>query len=334
VLERADWSALAAMLRYRRPHNSKTERKFINRFLRPLGVIEDDFGNLMLEIGDNPRVMFCAHTDTVHRSGGKQECSAAEGSGLVRLHPDERISNCLGADNTAGVWLLMELIKAGTPGLYVFHRGEECGGLGSRWIAEHTPGVLAGIEIAIAFDRRGTTSVITHQFGGRTCSDAFANSFIAASCMPLRKDDGGTFTDTASYSDLISECTNISVGFDHEHSPRETLDVCHLAKLLASLLSLDWSSLVAARDPREPDEEDRFNYFTGVGDRWGTHSGWLDDDAYDFPATSERKRQGPSLLSLVESYPALVADILEQYGYDSETLADELSSYGAGGKGL
>jgi hypothetical protein len=41
-------------------------------------------------------------------------------------------SNCLGADCTTGVWLILEMIKANVPGVYVIHSDEEVGGKGAR----------------------------------------------------------------------------------------------------------------------------------------------------------------------------------------------------------
>ena len=46
---------------------------------------------------------------------------------------------------------MREMILAGIPGLYVFHRNEESGGAGSDWIARETPWELHGIKAAIAF---------------------------------------------------------------------------------------------------------------------------------------------------------------------------------------
>src|SRR3546814_16306749 len=79
----------------------------------------------------------------------------------------------LGADDGAGLWIMLGMIAAACPGLYLFHRGEEQGCLGSRWIERHTPELLANIDAAIAFDRAGLGDVITHQSYGRTCSAAF-----------------------------------------------------------------------------------------------------------------------------------------------------------------
>ncbi len=140
------------MLRRRRPHRSKTERHFIRQFISPLGVECDKYGNRYKRIGHAP-IMYSAHTDSVHRMGGLQRIAI---KGMSFELPSKSESNCLGADNAAGVWMLREMILAKKPGLYVFHRGEECGGLGSRWLSKNRPDLTKHIKAAIAFDRRGT----------------------------------------------------------------------------------------------------------------------------------------------------------------------------------
>lgn len=250
------------MHKYCRPAGSLTEKRFIREFLLPLGAEYDNAGNLIKQIGENPRVLWSSHTDTVHNIAGFQYL-ATKGSTL-KLSKREKRSNCLGADDTAGVWLMMEMIRAGKEGLYIFHRGEEIGGIGSRFIAKHTPERLKGIEIAIAFDRRGTDSVITHQ-GTRCCSDKFAESLAAGLAMKFKADSTGTFTDTANYTDLVAECSNLSVGYQSAHSSMEELNLQHLLELRQALLALDTSKLVVERKPGEVE----YKRYYG-----GSYGGW------------------------------------------------------------
>lgn len=291
---------LITMLTARRPAWSKTERKFIKTHLVPLGVTSDAFGNLYKRIGEAP-VLWSCHTDTVHSQGGNQTLCVT--NDVVRLA--DKQSNCLGADDTAGMWLMMEMIRAGKPGLYIFHRAEEIGGQGSDYIASETPELLSGIKFAIAFDRRGTGSIITHQAGGRCCSDAFANSLSKALGMTHHKDSGGTFTDTANYTALIGECCNVSVGYDNEHSAKERLDLAYLRRLRTALLSFDWQALEYERFPGDPDPDDL--------DEWLEREQWADENA---------RRYGPqSLLGLVRDHPEEIADWLEEYGITADEIA-------------
>jgi hypothetical protein len=243
---------LVDMLRTCRPHGSAAEQAFTARFLQPLGAEADGFGNLWLRIGDAP-ILWSSHVDTCHRRGGEQSIVVTQG--LARLDPSTP-SNCLGADCTAGVWLMTEMIRAGIAGLYAFHRGEERGGLGSRHVAQLEPHRLDGILAAIAFDRRGASSIITHQGRLRTCSDAFALSLADAIGLDHAPDPTGIFTDTANYAGLVCECTNVSVGYEDEHTPHETLDLTYLLRLRDALVAIDTRQLAFAREPGEPDPGD------------------------------------------------------------------------------
>lgn len=245
--------SLIRMLQHRRPAGSETERDFIRRFIKPLGVERDKRGNLYKRIGDAP-VLWSAHTDTVHRFGGLQRLLLRKNGAEIALAHDEKVSDCLGGDNTAGVWLLCEMARAGVPGLYVFHRAEEHGRLGSQWIAKNAPELLTGMKAAIAFDRRYESSVITRQSGRRSCSDAFADSLIALLGLQHQKDTGGSYTDTYSYLSLVGECTNVSAGFAFEHSPNETQNVRYLLALRDKLVTLDAAALGALAFTRQAGE--------------------------------------------------------------------------------
>jgi hypothetical protein len=234
---------LLTMLTYMRPHGSDTERAFINRYIRPTGAAEDTFGNLWLTVGNAP-ILWCSHTDTVHKQAGKQR--VLYGASVASADK----SNCLGADCTTGVWLMLAMIRAKVSGTYLFHRGEEVGGIGSAWIAKNMATTLARYQFAIAFDRMGSDEVITHQAGWRCASEAFAGS-MAKALAPLdyTGSDGGSFTDTANYVEIIPECTNISVGYYGQHTKNEMQDIDHAIKLRDRLCTADFSQLVCERDP-------------------------------------------------------------------------------------
>jgi hypothetical protein len=289
---------LFSMLAMRRPAGSKTERRFIREHLAPLGLTQDSFGNLYIRIGDAP-IMWSSHTDTVHKQGGMQLLAVSDG--IVSV-PDKQ-SNCLGADCTAGVWLMVQMIRAGKPGLYIFHRAEEIGGQGSEHIASCNEALLAGILYAVAFDRRGTQSIITHQWGGRCCSATFARSLSAALGMGHGLDDGGSFTDTANYTHLIGECTNLSVGYAHEHSRQETLNLPYLYRLRDALLAFDWTALDYEREPWDT-----------ADDEWRKE---LDDWADD----NEQRFGYRSMAGLLRDHPNEVADWLEEYGITPDEVA-------------
>lgn len=261
---------LLDMLSYRRLAGSEGERQFIRKYIDSVpGMCRDDFGNRWIVIGEGaPRTMFSAHTDSVHRRRGPAKQTVVYdtfmGDAFLPENAD-KFSNCLGADDAAGCYVMLDLIDAGVQGLYVFHRQEECGGGGSIYFNENNPVLLDTIQRCVAFDRCGTNSIITHQGMERCCSDAFAQAL--GHQMPdlnWKLDDGGVFTDSANYMYDVPECTNLSVGYDNEHRKNETLNVPFVLKLVEQLINVDWDSLPTMRNP---DVMETLDYVGDTG--WG-----------------------------------------------------------------
>lgn len=248
---------LTFMLSTKRPHEGSGEYNALGWLLlhKPSYVAWyfDAAGNLhMSNVQDKThRTLFVAHVDTVHHEDGINKIKMTDTVWYAQ-------GSQLGADDGAGVAMLMHLMHAGVPGHYVFTRGEECGGVGAKALADDDR-FLRRFDRAIAFDRRGTTSVITHQGYGRCCSDAFAEALSAqlmVHCDELMymPDDTGVYTDTAEFTGIIPECTNISVGYQREHSHEEAQSILHLQALAEACMQIQWDELPTVRDPNEFDE--------------------------------------------------------------------------------
>ena len=277
---------LHAMLTYKRPHDSVSEEEFNREFLfkdyevRVLGDFTDPAAYVIEVGGGSSRTMFSCHVDTVHRSTGRQRVKF-DPAKLVYCKTD---NEPLGADDTAGCWLLLEMIDAGVPGTYVFHRGEERGGIGSSFIADKHVSFLKLFDRAVAFDRRGSCDVITHQGAGRCASDTFAQALADAfnedGESMYAPSDMGIFTDTANYTSVIPECTNISCGYMHEHTAAETLHLPTLFALRDNCLHIDWESLPTERDPKEKRQATWYD----MG-RYGTDTCAFND--YDYMSSAQ-----------------------------------------------
>lgn len=292
---------LIDILSYRRPHQSHSLRECANVHIVPLGAKPDAFGNLILDIGDKPSILWSAHLDTVHKEQGRQRIIATDKQIMTLPGRKGYFPNCLGADDGVGMWLLMQMVNAGIPGRYVWHMGEERGGLGSSFIAKDGE-TLKGISIAMAFDRRGTTDVITHQFGGRTASDAFALSFALALHnvgLPSYKPEHGVFTDTANYADILPECSNLSCGYTNEHHNNEAVNVPHVLALRDALCTMDVSGLEIARKPGEDDVYDaeywHRSYHHGLTASWRDvdYSKWVDIPESGYKTSADGSDMSP-----------------------------------------
>lgn len=301
---------LVSMLEYARPAGSATEEAFIVRYIDTLpNVARDTYGNRIVTVGkQRPTIAYSCHTDTVHYEEGKQALCIDE-AGLLALAPHSAAS-CLGADCTAGVWLMRRMILAGKPGLYIFHREEEIGCKGSKHLVKHTPELVDGITAMIALDRRGYDSVVTEQVTGVTASNRFATSLAAQLGGAYRPDDGGIYTDSAYYAGVIPECTNVSVGYHDQHGTSETLDHVFLDALLLTLLRLDYSGLEISRQPQEPKARDYYYYSSAYG-------AWA-DRYYDYMAGEAcsdytQPYVDRELVDMIRKHPEAVARLMRQW---------------------
>lgn len=335
-------TSVLAMLSYARPEGSKAQEAFITRFLEPLGIGRDKAGNCIKRIGTAP-VLWSSHTDTVHRKAGKQKLFVTGDRGKVGLDKGSKF-DCLGADDTAGVWLMAEMIRAEKPGLYIFHTGEEVGGIGSSFIADKTPALLNGIKYAIALDRKGYDSVISHQWS-RCCSDDFAWELSRQLGGEYKPDDTGTFTDTANYTDFIGECTNLSVGYHEAHSNKEWLDLHFLEELRHKLINeVNIDSLPTTRLAGEIDRdlEKQYQFYVPKKKLYvpGGAAAALEraadlDGRFDFLLTDDKDddryelyNRTDKLVRLIGLYPDIVADFLEHLGVEGEEVAKAVVAAG------
>lgn len=228
------------------PHGTENQLK---KFL-PSGYQKDEHGNFFLKIGDKPTTMFTCHLDTACR---KQE----------RVNHVFRKNNfvgtdgktILGADDKAGMVVLLSLIEKQVPGLYYFFIGEEVGCVGSSalsrtWLKTE---FSEYITKCVSFDRRGTDSVITEQLYGRCASDEFAtelsNRLNGVGGFTFSPDPTGVLTDSINFMDFVPECTNISVGYYNEHGGSELQDLSFLKRLCKAVCEIDWETLPIIRNP-------------------------------------------------------------------------------------
>lgn len=244
---------LLSILKFKRPADSDGEEAFLTTMIDTIpGMKKDDFGNRILAIplpnGDKSTTSFSCHTDTVHITSGIQKVIHDKETRMLSKNDGE----CLGADDGAGCFILFQLIKNQIPGLYLFHREEEIGGNGSDYLAKNHSELFDNINRMIAFDRKGTQDIITCQ--GHTCaSDQFAYHLADKLRMDHCPDPTGTFTDSANYTHLIAECTNVSIGYSGAHTASEDLDYEYLFKLTDALIQVNFETLTTKRTPEEND---------------------------------------------------------------------------------
>ncbi len=238
----------------------------------PQNLEVDSFGNLFIKIGDSD-VMFTSHLDTA-TSASTEVVHEIDGS-IIKTNG----KSILGADDKAGVTIMLYMIERNIPGLYYFFLGEEVGCLGSKDVSEkHKIEKLPYITKVVSFDRRGLSSVITFQASSRCCSDKFGEALAAElnrveASFSYKNDPTGIYTDSAQFTKIYPECTNISVGYYNEHTFSEKQDIDHLTKLAEACCLVNWTSLPVERDPSKVEYGGYSRY---------SYGGYSWDDEYDY----------------------------------------------------
>lgn len=241
------------ILKTKRCHNSTGELNFVAwlyKYLEKLKVKAQVLaeGAIAVTIGKKSKALFSCHLDTVH--------SAAESDGTFQtLFYDEnfghiflgdKTSGCLGADDGAGIYIMLKMIEAKVAGTYLFHRGEEKGGLSAYQIVTKSADWLAQFDFCIAFDRPDSYEVIITQ-GGASCASVGFGSELAKALsqngLNYEISHKGMFTDSKVYRHIIPECINIGVGYYSQHTNNEYLDWDHILKLTKTVIAVDWSKL-------------------------------------------------------------------------------------------
>ncbi len=243
----------------------------------------DAHGNVTVNLGGH--TSFTSHTDTVDNKLGHNHLDIDEEGGMVTV----KNGGVLGADDGAGMYVMIRMILAAKPGYYVFFATEEQGRVGSSKYD-----MPAHIKKCVSFDRKGYDNLITHQMGEPGCSDAFANAFIASFDLPYVKDPTGSYTDSYTYFTSVPECVNLSVGYFDQHTKFEALDFLFLEELVDACITLDWEALPVERDPH-------------------AIAKWYD---MDYPHTASSSK----LEDFVYDNPEIVVQYLEEMGITVEDL--------------
>ena len=245
---------------YTYPHGH--EHKLRNRL--PEGAGMDKHGNYFYNVGSSKTVFAC-HLDTVSKEYKKVK-HVIEGN-IIRTDG----TSTLGADDKAGVTVLLYLISKRVPGMYYFFIGEEVGCIGSKAASKHDN--FTDYDRIVSFDRRNTCSIITFQAGSRCCSQDFANALSQEYDklgLKLTPDDTGVYTDSAEFTGIIPECTNISVGYYSEHTHAERQDIDFLEKLCEASANINWEGLPTVRNPKVK-ESKKYSY---SGHGYSGHGGY------------------------------------------------------------
>ena len=204
-------------------------------------------------VGDVP-VVLVAHLDTVHKDSPTDIYYDREKD--VMWSPQG-----LGADDRAGVYAITKIVMDGFRPHVLFTTDEEIGGLGAQAAAKQ---LSPDVNFVIELDRRGTEDSVYYD-----CDNPEFETYINAF---------GFTTAIGSFSDISYLCpdwkvagVNLSIGYEHEHTLRETLDVAAMNDTIRKVKSILNNIDV---------EKDKFEYIESA-DSFGSYysflKGWKKD---------------------------------------------------------
>lgn len=266
----------------------------------PHGREDATYGTLLSEAGFSRRpgawtlreeapVVLAAHLDTV---AGRVPKGVRVVDGVA-----QGVEGALGADDKAGVALVLALAQDPPPGVgFALFLGEEVGCVGSEEALE--AGLFRGARAVVSLDRWGKEEVIRAQLGQETASLEAASWLARRLGLGHRVSDRGVWTDSAVFAGVVPECLNLAVGYEGAHTDQDAQDLLYLDRLGEALRRVPWENLPVRRRPREV-------WRTGLS--WG----WRERDRVE-EVLWRLKQTGlveVALVYLLENYPDLVDEL-------------------------
>lgn len=213
-------------------------------------------------VGDIP-IALVAHMDTVFKSPPKD------------VYYDERKGVCwspdgLGADDRAGVFAILSIIKHGYRPSVIFTTDEEIGAVGATKLTDDIKEPESDLHYIIQLDRRGTNDCVFYDCDNRDFVD-YVEQF-------------GFLETYGSFSDISVICpawgvagVNLSIGYEDEHSTSETLHVKAMLSTISKVEKMLAEKDIPTFEYIELDYGNRaWNYYQS---KWYTSE---DMDEYDY----------------------------------------------------
>lgn len=122
----------------------------------------------------------------------------------------------LGADDRAGIYAIIDIIREGYRPTVIICNGEEIGGQGARKFIQDYPEAPSKISFLLEMDRMGFNDMVFY-----SCDNPEFESYIEPYGF---KSDWGTFSDIAIIAPAWKvAAANLSIGYEDEHTKAERL---------------------------------------------------------------------------------------------------------------
>lgn len=180
--------------------------------------------NYILAKGDIP-IALVAHMDTVFKTP------------VEELYYDKKKNifwspQGLGADDRAGIFAILQIIKTGLRPSIILTTDEEQGGVGASMLAsDHPVCPIDGLKYLIQLDRRDYDDAVFYD----CISEDFQDYIEKFGFIEAR----GSFSDISFLMPEWKICgVNLSVGYQNEHTYTETLNMQHLYHTIQKVITM------------------------------------------------------------------------------------------------
>lgn len=213
----------------------------------------DEYGNMYIKIGNwyENKLLFTAHLDTY--SSEIETINSKIENGFLKT--DEK--TILGGDNKTGCAMLINMINNNISGTYYFFVEEEVGRKGSIWFNNQIKD--GEYTFAVAFDRKETCSLVTHQRGIKLINDELTKVLLdefSSKEYEFKVDHFGFSCDTVSLIDKVNNCLNISNGTYDEHKKTERVDLEYYDYMFNKVIEIDWEKISKNSNIKERGDTD------------------------------------------------------------------------------
>ena len=138
----------------------------------------------------------------------------------------------LGADDRAGVYSIIKIIRSGLRPHILFTTNEELGGLGaSAFVRKYPEPIVEGIKYIIELDRRGTNDCVFYE-----CDNPDFTTYV---------ESFGFCENWGTFSDISIICpkwkiagVNLSTGYENEHSQLEMLHISPMLQTINKVIKM------------------------------------------------------------------------------------------------
>lgn len=219
TLKANDYKLFEQLVSMRQPTLLKTMNTWLRQHYKRVVATKE----YVFAVGDIP-VALVAHLDTVFAQPARE------------VYYDERKNviwspQGLGADDRAGVYAILKIIRAGYKPHIIFTTDEEIGGGGAEALIKQYPEPFAEMKYVIELDRKGTNDCVFYD-----CDNVDFVEYIESFgfCEAI-----GTFSDISIICPKWGIAgVNLSIGYQNEHSYSETFHINPFLSVVDKVINL------------------------------------------------------------------------------------------------